>query len=57
MFFLTVSELSHVYKGPKSKKVYETFGLGRKYQGRTMSRKQKILKTYQIATKNIRWGV
>ena len=34
MFFLTDSDLSHVYKGSKTKKVNGTFGLGRKYQRR-----------------------
>ena len=37
MFFLADSELCHVYKGPKSKKLYGTFGLGWKYKGRTVS--------------------
>ena len=32
MFFLSDSELSYVYKGPKSKKVHGTFGLGWKYE-------------------------
>ena len=38
-FFLTDSKLCHVYKGPKSKKVHGTFGLGWKYQGRTVGRR------------------
>ena len=36
--FLDWSELSHVYKDPKSKKVHGTFGVGWKYQGRTVLR-------------------
>ena len=36
MFFFTDSELSHVYKGLKSKKVHGTFDLGLKYQGNTV---------------------
>ena len=36
MFFLTDSELFFPYENPKSKKVYGTFGLGWKYQGRIM---------------------
>ena len=37
MFFSTDSELSYVYKDPKSKKVHGTFGLGWKCQRHTVS--------------------
>ena len=33
MFFFTDSKLSHVYWGPKRKKVHGTFGVGWKHQG------------------------
>ena len=36
MFFLTDSELFYTYENLKSKKVHGTFGLGCKYQGRTV---------------------
>ena len=51
MFFMTDSDLSHVYQCPKSKKVHGTFGIGWKYQGCIIINFQKKLLLFFISPK------